>query len=243
MQSLPFSTVPFLFLVQVLAIGFATRRGAHAGAIQHPGWIYALLGALVSWGALTTYLAVTGVYLTDRFLQMYPTIWIPFIPVAIVVIPALTFGSAREAVSQLIDATPTQHLIAIHALRILAFGTLYKAWNHTFSQSFAVFVGIPDLLFGLSALVMLWLIRRGIFVASGFMLWNLLGVLVILPGAPIVAQRGLPGMFHASTETPGIATIYEFPMALAPTLVVPTFVMINMFVLMRIIERKASGKW
>jgi hypothetical protein len=37
-------------------------------------------------------------------------------------------------------------------------------------------------------------------------------------------------------------TLYEFPMALAPSLVVPIFVMMNLFVMIRLIERSIWGE-
>jgi hypothetical protein len=38
-------------------------------------------------------------------------------------------------------------------------------------------------------------------------------------------------------ESPSLKTIFEFPMALAPTLVVPLFVIVNLFVALRLIGR------
>jgi hypothetical protein len=127
-------------------------------------------------------------------------------------------------------------------LRILAVGTLIKAWQGEFSMSFAIWVGIPDLLFGLSAVIMLYLALKNLFSTMALMQWNLLGVLVILPGAPIVGQMGLPGVFHRIDETPSMITLLEFPMVLAPSLVVPLFVMMNLFVAIRLIERMLQGR-
>ena len=196
---------------------------------------------MVIWGAISTWLANNGVYLSDAFLAAYPTFWLPFIPVVLILSVLIISVPARTAVQSLIDTTPLKWLIGIHVLRILAVGTLIKAYKGEFSMSFATWVGIPDMLFGLSALFMLWLATKDRINNFGFMLWNMLGVLVIIPGAPIVAQMGLPGVFFNITETPTMVTLYEFPMVLAPSLVVPIFVTLNMLVGIRLIEKLFKG--
>ncbi len=233
------STIPLLFAVQMLAVFVATRHAVTHKGMTGAVWIYALMCVLVAWGGVTTALALLGVYQTDSFLAAYPTLWLPFVPATLILIIPLLFTSARTAVRDLIDASSWKWLIGIHALRILAVGTLIKAWRGEFARSFAILVGIPDMLFGLSAVFMLWLAKKGRVSAVGLILWNLLGVAVILP-APIVGQRGLPGLFNAVEESPGMVTLYEFPMVLAPTLVVPVFFMTNLFVAIRLVERSAS---
>ena len=45
------------------------------------------------------------------------------------------------------------------------------------------------------------------------------------------------GAMYMIEESPGLETIFKFPMALAPTLVVPIFVVINLFVALRLMKR------
>ena len=228
-----FPSILFLFAVQMLAVLLAVRHAKRRGWSIKATGIYFVLGLLGLWGALSVWLALTGIYMSAIFLAAYPTFWLPFIPVILALVPLLASGSLRTAVAALIDATPTHWIIGIHALRILAIGSLIKAWNGAFSMSFAIWVGIPDLLFGVSALVMYWMARQGRVSSLGLMVWNALGVLVIIPGAPLVAQAGLPGAFFRSNETPSMMTLYEFPMVLAPSLVVPVFVLFNLIVAAR----------
>lgn len=236
-----FSLIPALFLVEITAIIYITRHARLKG-MKGAGWIYGLLFILLIWGAVSTWLALTGVYQSRAFLEAYPTFWLPFIPVILCVIPYLFFARARRTVRALIDLTPIKWIISIHALRILAIGTVIKAWRGAFSMSFATFVGIPDMLFGLSALWMIRLALKDRISNLGYMAWNMLGVFVILPGAPIVGQMGLPGALHCIEETPSMITLYAFPMVLAPSLVVPIFVMMNLFVTIRLIERSIWGE-
>lgn len=239
---LKFSMIPIIFIIQLLAIRYAARNADKQNIIKITGWITIFLFILVVWGGISTWLAFDGVYMSDELLEAYPTFWLPFIPVVLVIVPLALFVSARDAVRELIDATPISWIVGIHALRILAIGTIIKAWRGEFSMSFATWVGIPDLLFGLSAVVMIWLALKDRVSTMSLMSWNMLGVLVILPGAPIVGQMGLPGIFHSIDETPSMVTLLEFPMVLAPSLVVPLFVMMNMFVAIRLIERMLQGR-
>lgn len=235
-----FSMVPVLYLIQVLAIAYAARHAVAHGNLRSKTWIHTLLLILTIWGGIATRLAFMDVYESNDFLTSYPGFWLPFVPVILVLIPLMLFRQARDAVRSLIDATPISWIVGIHALRILAIGTLIKAWKGEFSMSFALYVGIPDLIFGLSALVMIWLVKNERIGRWGLILWNIVGVFAILPGVPAVVQMGLPGLFQSITETPSITTLFAFPMVLAPALIVPIFVMINLFVVFRFIERGPS---
>lgn len=240
---LKFSMIPIIFIIQLLAIRYAARYADKQSVIKVTGWITILLFILVIWGGISTWLALDGVYMSNEFLEAYPTFWLPFIPVVLVIVPLIFLVGARDAVRKLIDAMPISWIVGIHALRILAIGTIIKAWRGEFSMSFATWIGIPDLLFGLSAVVMIWLALKDRVNTMGLMIWNMLGVFVILPGAPIIGQMGLPGVFHSIDETPSMVTLLEFPMVLAPSLVVPLFVMMNMFVAIRLIEQMLQSRY
>jgi len=66
---------------------------------------------------------------------------------------------------------------------------------------------------------------------------NLIGFIIIVPFAVILINVGLPGPLYMIEESPSLKTIFEFPMVLAPTLVVPIFAMVNLFVALRLIKR------
>ncbi len=233
------SLIPLLILVEFAAIFLAARRATKRKEMtcESARWIYRLLLLLAAWAAASASLAWSGVYSTPVFLAAYPTFWLPFVPLLLILLPALIWRPARMALHELIDATPIRWLAGIQALRVLAIGTLIKAWQGTFSMSFALYVGIPDLLYGISALAVLGLVSAGRIGLRGFAAWNIAGILVIVPGAPVVAQMSLPGALYSIVETPSAASLYGFPMVLAPTFVVPVFVTINLLVAIRFIAR------
>ncbi len=235
--SLKLSTVPLLFAVQLVAIAYANHRAAKQNSAMQSKWIYSVLVMLAVWGVMCTYLAFSGVYQSSGFLNAYPMLWLPIIPFLIISLP-LALQPVRDSYRMLIDSTLTTWLVGVHVLRVLALGTIIKAHNGLFSQSFATYVGIPDFIFGLSAILVLWLVIKRQISDSLLIIWSLVGVLVVIPGASIVAQKGLPGVFYSTVETPGIETLFEFPMVLAPSLVVPLFLAFNLFTGIRLIERK-----
>ena len=106
-----------------------------------------------------------------------------------------------------------------------------------FPAYFEYGVGIPDFLFGVSAF---WIGRKamqGEITEKGFLVWNLVGALVIVPSAPILLQLGLPGPVQVFTSLPDARAILTYPMSIAPMIGVPLFVLVNLWVAWRIWER------
>ncbi len=84
----------------------------------------------------------------------------------------------RNGLRRIVDTTPWHWFAYFHGLRIAALGTAYKTLIGEFPVYFEIFVGIPDLLFGVSAF---WIARKakhGKISKKGFLFWNLLGALV-----------------------------------------------------------------
>ena len=68
--------------------------------------------------------------------------------------------------------------------------------------------------------------------------WSLAGALVIVPAAPLVAQMGLAGPLQVFTAEPSATALFVYPMVLAPTLIVPLFVLFNLLTAQALI-----GQW
>ena len=93
-------------------------------------------------------------------------------------------------------------------------------------------VGIPDFLFGLSALIVGWLLLRKAVGTRFLMIWNLIGAAIIL----------LPTflLMNYFMNEPGFIFIFEFPMVLAPSIVVPIFIFLNFLLAWRSFELTRS---
>jgi len=191
--------------------------------------IYQLLIVLIAWGMVSSALAITGIYSSTWFLSLMPGFWLPLIPFILVVGGVLIVPRLHSALVSVFNSTPQHWLILIHGLRILAIGTIIKVIRGEFPAYFALLVGVPDMLFGLSALILGFRARHRDLKHRRIILWNLMGMAIILPAAPLI-QMGLPGPLQVFTSEPTAERLLDFPMVLAPSLIVPIFALLNMLV-------------
>ncbi|VAW61511.1 hypothetical protein MNBD_GAMMA11-2540 [hydrothermal vent metagenome] len=229
-----FSSIPFLIAIISGFLGFLILRLRRLGLVnnaEHNG-VIALIVVLLLWGGVSGFLADWGIYARKDFLAMAPGYWLPFIPVIITVILMSVFKPLRNGLRKLVDGSPGHWLTGIHMIRILATGSLVKASNGLFPEKFAWYVGIPDLIFGVSAVVITLWARKGRVSDRGLMAWHMLGAMVILVPAN--------GFMHLYMQEALFEELFVFPMVLAPTLVVPTLVMLNLLVVWRSIEKNMS---
>lgn len=234
-----FSLLPFILVMQLVVIWLAANRTRKLDAMPAGGMTYISITILLLalWGSISSYLAYNNTYLQNWFLTSYPALWITFITPMIIMVPATLSRNIRNIIRAIIDITPLHWIILFEAARILAIGGVMKGLNAEFSPYYAMYIGIPDTLFGLSGIFLAYLVAKEKAGLSTIMLWNVIGAMIILPFGVVLLQMGLEGPWQVFKETPSITTIFEFPMALAPTLVVPTFVIINLLVIMRLGER------
>ena len=232
------SLTPILVMVELgflLALAVRSARLSGRPGAAHPAYVY--LAWLAAYAVATSYLGARGVYLREDVLRLYPGFWLQLVTVAVALVPLLLFVSLRQLAREVVDRTPLYWLAWFHGLRIGALGTAYKTAIGEFPAYFEYLVGVPDLLFGLSALWVAERLRRGRMGERGFLLWNLIGALIIVPSAPILIQLGLPGPLQLFTAQPDARAIMTYPMSIAPMIGVPLFVLINLWVAWRLWER------
>ncbi|MEM9322780.1 MAG: hypothetical protein AAGA41_08090 [Pseudomonadota bacterium] len=217
-----FSTIYVLFALQAAFLwrifAAAHRRGSAV--------VFTL--SLSAIGGASTWLALTGAYEHPGFLASLPGLWLPAV-VFVVVAVLLLLSALRSAVIDVAAATPDHWLVAIQALRVTAAGTLIRTLQGQFPHHMEYAVGLTDLVFGLSALILFGPAKRGTISSDALVIWHLTGLLIILVPGGIAIQSGLPGPLavydylgpHSS------APILRFPMVLAPSLVVPIFLLFN----------------
>lgn len=235
------SMLPIIFLIQLLAIDFAARRANRLNLIDRSQKTLINIGLIwqMVWAVASSIMAFGGVFQHPRFLDAWPSFWVTFIAVILVMVPWFFSTRIKNALRSLIDSVPLHWIVGFQGLRILAAGGVLKALNGEFSRYFAFYVGVPDLIFGISAIVMAGLVYHNAVGYGSVIVWNLIGAAIIVPIGLVLLQMGLPGAWHIFTDSPTIATIFEFPMALAPTVVVPIFVMMNLVTALRLTERRA----
>jgi hypothetical protein len=167
-------------------------------------------------------------------MDMLPGYWLPYLPIALTLALASINTPLRDALRSLADHTPAHWLSAIQMVRIFALETLLKAVHDEYPLLLAWTLGLPELLFGLSAILVTWQARQGRLSKVFRMRWHLLGALLIL--IPLLAF--MPLFMRDSL----FERWFEFPAIFAPSLLIPTLVMLNLLVVWRQWETGGSGK-
>lgn len=213
--------------IGVLAMGvreLGRRRGFSAKSIAY---VYGLLAGLLLYAAAIGVLAFDGMFVDESVLRSLPYFYMPAIPVTLVAMSVVMSARLRAAVGGLIRSAPLHWLIGIHALRLAAIGSIFKMFAGELPAHFIVPVGVPDFLIGLGALVLARRMARGATVPTRVVWsWNLLGVLPFVP-APVLLHLSMPGPLNFLHGTPTTVEVFEFPMALVPTVLVPVMLMLH----------------
>jgi hypothetical protein len=236
-----FSLTQPLLVAELGFIFILARRCGRLDPVRmetRPVYLYLLW--LTAYGIITSVLGARGFFVSDELLKTLPGFWLQLVTVAVMVMPVILFSRVFSGLRQIVDATPWHWFAYFQGLRIAALGTLYKTMIGQFPAYFEYGVGIPDLLFAISAF---WIARkagRGELSKKSFLVWNLVGILVIVPSAPILLQFGLPGPVQVFTSLPDARTVFTYPMSIAPMIVVPLFVMVNIWVVWRLLEQKVD---
>lgn len=222
---MPLSTIPLLFAAQIGFLALAAMRARTAKAFAAATIIAVVL---LAWGFASAAIALGGVYDSGGFLRLLPGLWLPAVPF-VVVLTTFVLPVVRTGLSDMLQAVPADWFVGIQALRIAALGTLIKTIQGDFPLEVELAIGLTDLAFGLSAVWMFVLARCGSVSADALAIWHLVGVLIILMPGELVLQTGLPGPLRVFTEYPTSEVMLDWPMALAPSLVVPCFLLLNIF--------------
>ncbi len=232
------SLTPLLLAIELGFLFMVARHSSRFGpALGNMVPMYLYLLWVTSYGIVTSILGANEVFISEELLILLPGFWLQLITVAVCVLPVILFGSVRGKMRQIVDITPYHWFAYFHGLRILALGTTYKTIIGEFPVYFEILVGIPDLLFGISALWIAKKAQRGEISEKKFMIWNLIGALIIVPSAPILLQLGLPGPVQIFKSLPDARAVFTYPMSIAPMIGVPLFVLINVLVAWRLWER------
>lgn len=223
-----FSIVPVLFGAIVafwLCAAHAARRRAQASAADVRA-IYVWVAVLSAWGVASAVLSMNGAYRSDSFFRLLPGLWVPLAPVLLSLGLLFSWPAFRAALWTVTRSTSPRAFFLLHGLRVAAVGGILKAYQGLLPASFAYPVGIPDLAFGVGSLALFAASRTRDIGTGAIVGWNLTGM-AVLASAPVLMQLGLPGPFQVLRGPPDASALFEFPMVLAPTLVVTWLFFIN----------------
>ena len=232
-------SVPFLVTAALCALVASGRRARSLGRISaaEARACLILLAVLCAWIVASSTLAVSGFYLDERILRVLPLLCGFLVPVSIVAAGLRFDPVLRSGVLSIVESVPLSWLVGVHAIRITAIGTIIKYLDGDLPGHFILPVGVPDFVVGLTALPMAWWALRDPAVArSSLMAWNVIGAAIFL-AAGILMHVSMPGPVQFFTSGPTTQSLFEFPLALVPTFLVPCFVGLHLACLWRLIAR------
>lgn len=228
--------MPVMILLAAAHIGFwglGVALALQGGTLGLPGAISLALwlGAIGLWLAFVARLSTAG-WLAGPGLASLPWLWVPSPPVLLSLAGLFLVPVLRDAWLAVLAALPVIAVPALNALRILAMGTVIKAWRAQFPRRIGFAVGIPDTLFGLwSAFIAL----SGGFLSERLQLiWNTIGMAILLMMIPMVFTLLRQPRLDAPDKSPARG-ILAFPMVLAPAGLATLFAILHVLSLYQIL--------
>ena len=227
-----FSAVPILVIIVFIFCIWINRRAKlnQSISVAEARSVYALLLAFFAWTVIAVVMGLKGIHLS--LMDQIPLLWQANVAIVILVTGVIISRTLRSGLRGIAANTPWHWLVFIHAMRIGAIGAVIKRFRGEVTSDFVLWVGIPDFLFGLSSLVVGWMLLRNAVSNSFLAIWNLVGALLIL------LPTFIP-MIYWMNE-PGFVFIFEFPMVLAPSIIVPILILLNFLMAWRIFETRKT---
>ncbi len=187
--------------------------------------------ALVGWMALTGGLAALGV-LND--FSVFPPRIMPVVALSMVAVVGITVSRLGE---RLAIQTPLAWLVGFQIFRIaveIGLALLHYAGIVPVQMTFE---GRNwDILSGLVAVEVAWLASRRRLSRNGLLLWNLLGLGLLL-NILVVSIVSMPTPFRMFQEGPANTFIATFPFVWLPAILVPAALLGHLLVFRRLLGR------
>ncbi len=227
-----FSVLPiFVIFIFIFCIGITRRAKLNQSINVAEGRsVYALLLAFFAWTLIAVVLGIKGIH--PSLMEQIPLLWQAFVPVVMLTIGLIFSRTLRSGLRGIVANTPWHWLVFAQALRIGAIGGVMRGIKGEITSGYVFWIGIPDFLFGLSALVVGWLLLRNAVSHPFLAIWNLVGAALILLPTFIPMNYWM--------NEPGFVFIFEFPMVLAPSIVLPIFIFLNLLMAGRIFEMRTK---
>ena len=140
---------------------------------------------------------------------------------------------AREGLVMVAGNTPDVQLISIHILRLLAIGGVIKYLHGELPLHFVILGALPDLFFGISAVVVMTMAANGSVGHDFLVIWHLLGFSVLF-GAGVSMFFSVPSPLQIFHSKPDASIVFQFPMLLAPNFTVPLFMLAHAIALVKL---------
>jgi len=231
-------SIPFIYVIIIFAFCIViTSRAKREQSINttETRSVYFLFLAFFVWTLISAAMGLKGIHASPLLMERVPLLWQTCTPVAILGVALLISRSLRNALRGIAASTPWHWLVFVQALRFGAIGGVMKGIKGEITSGYILWIGIPDFLYGASAIIVGWLLLQKAVGNRFLIIWNLIGPAIILLPTFVFMNYWM--------NEPGFTFIMEFPMVLAPSIVVPIFIFLNFLLAWIIFEitRKGDG--
>jgi hypothetical protein len=235
-------TVPLLIAALVVLVVWTVRQALRQmnDRSQSVRPLGGLLAVLLIWCGGSAALAASGFYVHESVLDTLPFLYFPFIPAAVTMLWIAVSPSVRNALLAVVEQTPLHRIIYIQALRVAAVGTIAKYVSGELPAHFILPVAIPDLAIGISAVVIGYLLSKGMAIPRRVLVgWNIFGIVVFLLAPPLI-HISMPGPMRVYFSGPTTEEVFLFPMALVPTFMAPMLILLHAATIWKLLGESRS---
>jgi hypothetical protein len=231
------SLTPAVVATNVAVCAAVVAGIAHAARAQRratgraAGAPYALAAAgVAAWGAVVFVLAHEGAFATTSD----TTVPVIALGIALPIVAGVALLRI-EAVRRAIDRIPLQWLVGVQFYRVLGAIFLIAYARDEMPAEFALPAGIGDVLVGLAAVAVAWLVatRGAQRMRTTVLAWCALGIgdLVVAVGTGFLSAPSI--LQQLALDNPNSA-ITRYPFVLIPTFAVPVWIVLHVYVIHRL---------
>jgi hypothetical protein len=214
----PFLLVTDLVVIAVLLGGLWLALGSARlpSNARTRTWL-AVTAVLAVWYGLVTYLSMHGVFQATPDVKFPAILLAVFLPIA----GGLWLIVRSKTMAAVVDATPLSWLVAIQTYRVAGIVFLILLSMHRLPAAFALPAGKGDILVGLLAVPVAWMIHKGSRAAiPAAYAWNILGILDFV----VALATGFltsPGRFQMVALGDPNLLVSIYPLVMVPAFLVP----------------------
>jgi hypothetical protein len=188
---------------------------------QQKKFIRNLLIVLFSWFAF--------IYIWSRFGILSNFELFPLNAAPVILIPLITilFFSFSKSVKEILPHIPQENIIKLQVFRFYVEVLLWALFASALLPIQMTFEGHNfDVITGVSAMGVAWLITKNKFPRIAIILWNIMG-LGLLVNIVIIALLSMPTPFRYFMNEPANTIVTEFPISFLPAFLVPLAYMLH----------------
>lgn len=180
------------------------------------------------------------VYIWSRFGIFRNFEFFPFNAAPVIIVPLITIliFTFSKSVKEILPHIPQENIIKLQVFRFYVEVLLWALFASALLPIQMTFEGRNfDVITGVSAMGVAWLITKNKFPKLAIILWNIMG-LGLLINVVAIAVLSMPTPFRYFMNEPANTIVAEFPISLLPAFLVPLAYMLHILSLRKAVIKK-----